>query len=216
MKYLAEGFQYKVYLMEDNRVIKKEISYFIRLYKIFKITHNRGFSFFKSILTAIDSDKKNKKAFKLIREKIKTIPKHLFANPEFIGNTSNFTQDKVVILEDYLKYCSTEDAVKIIDKYIEFQKMLWSHGIHDAVYKFQPNYGTDKEGSVVCVDFGEFVFTKEEALKSIQKEKWLNRSSYKNWEEDGVKKYYTEKMSEIMTQENVDKNWDVLLKNDNI
>lgn len=193
MKYLAEGFQYKVYLIENSRVFKMEISYLVRLYKIFKITRGRVFPFFRAILTAFNSDKKNKQAFKLIREKIKSIPKHLFANPEFIRNTSNFTQDKVVILEDYLKSCSTEDVIKIIDKYIEFQKMLWSHGIHDAVYKFQPNYAVDKEDNVVCVDFGEFVFTKEEALKSIQKEKWLHRSSYKNWDEDEVKKYYAPK-----------------------
>lgn len=143
----------------------------------------------------------------MIREKLKTIPKHLFANPEFIGSTPNFAQDKVTVLEDYLQNCSTEDSIKIIDKYIEFQKMLWSHGIHDAVYKFQPNYGVDKEKNVVCIDFGEFVFTKEESMKSIKKEKWFNRSSYKNWKEDEVKKYYTEKMNEVMNKEHLEKKW---------
>lgn len=207
MKYLAEGFQYKVYLTENNRVLKKEIPYLVRLYKIFEITQSRGFSFLKSIFIAIDSDKKNGQAFNLICKKIKSMPKNLFANPYFIGSTHNFTQDKVVILEDYLKHCSTEDAIKIIDKYIEFQKILWSYGIHDAVYKFQPNYGVDKDNNLVCVDFGEFVFTKEEALKSIQKEKWLNRSSYKNWEEDKIKKYYTQSMKELMNLDNLNKIW---------
>ena len=53
----------------------------------------------------------------------------------------------------------------IRDRYIEFQKTLWSYGMHDTTFKLQPNYGLDKSDKLVCIDFGEFVYTKGAALK---------------------------------------------------
>lgn len=207
MKYFAEGFQYKVYEIGNNCVFKKAHPYFVSLFKVFKITRSRKFSILKSFLIAISSNKENKKALEMMQEKMKDMPPHFFAHPIFIKNSLNFTQDKVVILGDYLKQNKTEDNKKIIDKYIEFQKLLWSNGVHDAVYKFQPNYGVDKNGEIVCIDFGEFVFTKERTLESIKKEKWFSRPSYKNWEDNEIKKYYAEKMKDNMTPENIEKNW---------
>jgi hypothetical protein len=207
MKHFAEGFQYKVYSIENNRVFKKAHPYLITFFKVFVITRKRKFSILKSFLTAFSSDKENKRALQTMREKLKDMPLHLFANPKFTGESLNFTQDKVIVLEDYLKQNKIEDIKKILDEYATFQKILWSHGIHDAVYKFQPNYGVDKNGTVVCIDFGEFVFTKQRALESIKKEKWFSRPSYKKWEDSEIKKYYTEMMKELMTPENLEKNW---------
>lgn len=81
------------------------------------------------------------------------IPRHLFANPEFLKNTSNFYQDKVVVIEEYLSQNNLENNKKMVDMYVGFQKNLWSYGVHDDVYKFQPNYGIDAMEKIVCIDF---------------------------------------------------------------
>lgn len=132
-------------------------------------------------------------------------PVSLFANPSFVGNTLNYTQDKVVIMEDYFLNNNLDENKKVIDGYIEFQKKLWSYGLHDTTYKLQTNYGIDARGSVVCIDFGEFVFTKEKALESVLKQKWLSRQSYKNWKDLELKNYYTERMFAEMTEENLNR-----------
>lgn len=207
MKYLAEGFQYKVYTIDDQKVFKEELGYLNRLFKIFKITRSRNFSFLNSIKKAIISDRKNKESLRIMKDKLKNIPTEIFADPEFVGNTSNFTQNKVLIINQFLKKSEDIEVKRIIDEYVELQKRFWSYGMHDAVHKFQSNYGVDSQRKLVCIDFGEFVFNKEDVKNNIEKKGWLKRSSYQKWEDSEIKRYYTEKMNECMTLGNLDEYW---------
>jgi isocitrate dehydrogenase kinase/phosphatase len=135
------------------------------------------------------------------------MPLSLFANPSFVKNSLDYIQDRVVIMEDFFLKNNLEQNKKAIDGYIEFQKKLWSYGIYDTTDKLQTNYGVNKQGDVVCVDFGEFVFIKEKALERIKKQKWINRQSYKNWQDLELKNYYTECMAKTMTEENLNNYW---------
>jgi hypothetical protein len=139
--------------------------------------------------------------------RMKDMPPHLFANPTFLGNTLNYTQDRVTPLEVALPIYSLEDSTNVIEEYLELQKIFWSYGIHDAVYKFQPNYGIDTQNRIVCVDFGEFVFTLDDVLASVKEKQWLSRPSYKKWEDGALKRYYTKRMSETMTEESLKQCW---------
>lgn len=208
MKFLASGYQYKVYDIGNGRLLKKTQPYFYTFVKVMEVAKKQeGASFFKSLVIAYKAGRVNKKSLKIMKEKLKVVPGYLFANPEFIGNSLNFTQDKVVTLEKYLKENTTEDRKAVIEKYVELQKIFWSYGIHDAVYKFQPNYGVDKNGRVVCIDLGEFVFNKDDAIKSIGTKKWLTRPSYKKWPEGELKKYYTDLMTKNINEDELKKNW---------
>lgn len=142
-----------------------------------------------------------------MRKKLKYLPVDLFANPKFIGNTLNFTQDKVTIINNFLENSELVESKKIIDEYINLQKTFWSLGIHDAVYKLQSNYGINSNEKVVCIDFGEFIFDRQKVLENVQKQGWLKRSTYKNWPDSETKKYYTQKMKENMNVENIEKYW---------
>ena len=135
------------------------------------------------------------------------MPLALFANPEFVPNCLDYYQDKVAILDDFLQKNNIEINKKIINKYIELLNFFWSYGFHDKTFKLQPNYGVGKDDEIVCVDFGECVFKKEQALQSILSKKWLSRGSYKNWKDEALKKYYTEQMEQAMTQNNLDSTW---------
>jgi hypothetical protein len=208
MQFLASGFEYKVYDLGSGRVLKKAHPYLHTFFKVVEIARRREkISFLKAMAIAYRSGKNNKKSLETMKKKMNSLPQYLFANPKFVGNTLNFTQDKVVPLEKYLIENSLQNNKEVILKYTELQKVFWSYGIHDAVYKFQPNYGVDNEGRVVCIDFGEFVFTCEEAIKSINKKKWLSRPSYKKWEEGELKNYYTALMGEVMIEEELKKYW---------
>ncbi|MEK7185151.1 MAG: hypothetical protein AAB726_00850 [Patescibacteria group bacterium] len=214
MKHFAEGFQYKVYDIGNNRVLKKTQSYLYTFFKVFVLVREReNASIFKAFVVAVNSNKENKRALQKMKEKMKVIPLDLFANPEFIGDTLNFTQDKVTPVEDYLIQSSLENNKKIVDGYIELQKLFWSYGIHDSVYKFQPNYGVNSQGKVVCIDFGEFIFTKLEALKNLEKGKWFFRLSYKKWAESEIKTYYTDAMKRTMVKDVLQKYWNTKIPN---
>lgn len=209
MKYIGEGYYYRVYEFDENRVFKKLQSYWFSFRKIYSLARRKtGSSFIKSITIAHKSAVAERKLLFTMKEKqFFGAPVSLFANPSFVGNTLNYTQDRVVVMEDFFSKSSLDQNKKAIDGYIEFQKKLWSYGLHDTTDKLQTNYGINKNGNVVCVDFGEFVFTKEKALESVLKQKWLSRQSYKNWKDLELKNYYTERMFAEMTEENLNYNW---------
>lgn len=209
MKYIGEGYYYRVYEFDENRVFKKLQSYWFSFRKIYSLVRERRrTSFTKSITIAHKSAVAERKLLRIMKEKqFFGASASLFANPSFVGNTLNYTQDKVVIMEDYFLNNNLDQNKKAIDRYIEFQKKLWSYGLHDTTYKLQTNYGINKNGNVACIDFGEFVFTKEKALESVLKQKWLSRQSYKNWKDLELKNYYTERMLAEMTEENLNKMW---------
>ena len=209
MKYIGEGYYYRVYEFDNNRVYKELQSYWFSFKKIYLLTRDKtGSSIIKSAIIAHKSAVGERKLLSVVKERqFFGALLSLFANPSFVGKTLNYTQDKVIIMEDFFSKSGLEQNKKAIDGYIEFQKKLWSYGMLDATYKLQTNYGIDARGGVVCIDFGEFVFTKEKALASILKKKWLSRQSYKNWKDLELKNYYTERISDAMTEENLNKIW---------
>lgn len=206
MKYLGEGYYYKVYELGSNRVYKKLQPYWFSFKKIFNYTRKNGKPVSETIIGAHRARLRETKNLKSILKKLKRIPQEIFAYPVFVKGL-NYSQDKVTIVADILNKNNFDTNKKIIDQYIAFQKILWSHQMHDKTYKFQQNYGLNKNGQLVCIDFGEFVYTKEEALKSINGQKWLARATYKNWADKELKNYYTESMKKLMIRKNLNNHW---------
>ena len=201
MKLIAEGYYHKVYASGDGRVLKKLQPHWYSLMQVYRVVRKReGDSVARALKKAYKyvSDEVGK--LREMRVRIVRMDSWIFANPEFIKDSLDYFQDKVTTLEEYLAAHSTEENKRVVDSYLKLQKTFWSYGVHDAVYKFQPNYGVDMEGRVVCIDIGEFVFTKQEALASIAKKNWLSRPSYAKWPEGELKRYYTQRMEEEMTE----------------
>ena len=206
MKYLGEGYYYRVYELKPNRVYKKLQPYWFSFKKIFIYTREKGKPVSEALIGAHRARLREIKALKSIKEKLSRIPHEIFANPVFVKGL-DYSQDKVVVVADILDKNSFDENKKIIDHYIEFQKLLWSYQMHDKTYKLQQNYGLNRNEKLVCIDFGEFAYTKEEALKSINGEKWLARNTYKNWPDIELKNYYTECMKKLMTKKNLNNYW---------
>lgn len=205
-KYLGEGFYYKVYELDENRVFKRLQPYWFSFKKIYAYKRRAGDSFSSSIIGAHRSRKKEELALQTIKQKLSKVPGSLFANPIFESGL-NYSQDIAKVVADAFGQNSDSANEDIINQYIEFQKTLWSYGMHDTTFKLQPNYGIDKNGKLVCIDFGEFVYTKEAALKSVNGKRWTKRGSYKNWPDSHIKDYYTRMMDENINEFNLNKYW---------
>lgn len=208
MNYIDEGFYYKVYSLNNGQVFKKIQPYFYSYKKVFRHCRERSnMTFMSSIKMALKVVPREHKTLEKMKNKLKTLPIHIFGNPVFINNSLNYTQDKVTTLTDYFDKHTDSESKKVIDLYIDLQEKLWSMGIHDKVFKFQTNYGVTSNGVVVFIDFGECLFSKKEVLESVFSRKWLNRKKYKDWNNLVLKEYYTNKMNNLMTEENLNNLW---------
>lgn len=204
--YLGEGYYYRVYRLDEYRVYKIFQPYWFSFRKIFNYKRKNGISFFAALYGAHKSRRKEEKALLAIKNKLDTIPRYLFANPSFLDGL-DYIQDKVTVVEDVFKKEDVELCKNIIDQYVALQKTFWSYGLHDTTFKLQINYGIDRDNRLVCLDFGEFVYTQEEALKSIKSSKWLKRGSYIKWPDGPIKAYYTNSLLALMTTDNLSRYW---------
>lgn len=205
-KYLGEGFYYKVYDLDGGRVFKKLQPYWFSFKKIYDYRRKAGDGVITSLLAAHRARNKEELRLRQIKEKMAVIPTYLFANPIFLSDL-DYSQDKVTVVSEILAHGHEKAGKDIVDQYIDLQRTLWSYGVHDTTFKIQQNYGLDINGKLACLDFGEFVYTKEEAIKSLEGMRWQKRGSYKNWPNGVVKDYYTRKMETEITTKNLGSYW---------
>lgn len=204
--YLGEGYYYRVYELDTNRVFKKLQPYWFSFKKIFDYKRKAGSSLLDALVGAHRARRKEERALLAIKLKLDAIPKQFFANPQFIDHL-DYIQDRVTVIERIFEKADFKACKDVIDQYANLQKTFWSYGIHDTTYKLQPNYGMTNDNKLVCLDFGEFVYTKDAALKSIQGSRWLKRGSYTQWLESPVKTYYTETMTKLMNEDHLNRYW---------
>ena len=126
MKYIGEGYYYRVYEFDKDRVFKELQSYWFSFKKIYSLAkERRRTSFTKSIIIAHKSAVEERKLLFMMKEKqFFGASVSLFANPTFIGNSLNYMQDKVVVMEDFFSKSSLDQTKKAIGESVEFQKKL--------------------------------------------------------------------------------------------
>lgn len=190
MKILGRGWQYTVYDMGKGRVLKKYntllSSYLVMLRESFRYIRMPVFRFnryyIKSRETALLS-------VKIISES--GLEKWMFGNPKIIDGC-NYEQDKVVPLLEYFKHANLDDGKMIIDKFVEFNKLLLSNSLIEKNFNIK-NFGINNSGNIMLFDLGEIYSNKEEVQRQIQMRMWVKPDII-----DGVscalREYFIDKM----------------------
>lgn len=194
MKRLSNrGYVYVVYDMGDGRVLKKERPLLIQYALHFE--HGR-------IKDYVETHKERARVLAMNLSDMSSI-----GNPIYLSKTS-YTQDKVVVFDEYIESHSLEENKKLIDAYIESIFETWRNGYSDIIMNFDRNCGVNKEGKVVLIDFNEVTFDKSEMAERILGKRWINCHSYKRYLPEGpLKEYYASAMERAMTIENLDRFW---------
>lgn len=170
MKKIGEGWQYTVYDLGNERVLKKFHSPIKSYWVIFKAI----FPFKGDSLFQIPSFSKGMKrtalaSFEILKSK--NIPADLICNPKFL-NKLDFEQDKVKPLHDIFSVSDTTATKRIIDKFIVFNKKLLEIGIIDKSFNITKNFGLNKIDEIVLIDIGELFDDPEKIKKQLTGHVW--------------------------------------------
>jgi len=187
------GFFYTVYDMGNGRVQKIEKPRIVQYLKHFFFAGRLP----KEVRKSADI------SYKVIGS---SIDPALLAHPK-IESDRSYSQDKVLILEQYIPSHTLEENKKIIDLYANHILETWKNGFSDKIFNFTHNCGIDARGKIVLVDFNEITFNKEEVRSLINKQRWLHAFSstyHLSFNNKGLWKYYKEVMAEKITSENLD------------
>lgn len=192
MKKIGRGWQYTTYDLGNGRVLKKYNSKFIGYVHIFL----ECFPFNKEPIwkipryyrgcknTALDSIRKISIS--------SIIPEWMMGNPKIL-NSLDYEQDKLIPIHDYFKNCDLEKGKKVIDLFIEFNKILVENSLIDKSFNVGKNFALDKDGRVVLMDLGELYSSPVSIQKQIKNRAWAKEYVLKPIPKN-LRSYFVEKM----------------------
>jgi hypothetical protein len=194
MKFLGRGWQYTVYDIGNGRVLKKwnskSIAYFVMLKDCFPYIKSPIWKFPKnysySVSTAQDSMRKLKES---------NLDKKIFGNPKYLSEM-DYEQDILQPIDIYLKKISLDKGKEVINKFIEFNKLLIQNSCIDKSFNIGKNFALDKENNIVLSDIGELYFSRESIKKQITKKAWKVHYVLKHIPKE-LRTYFIEKMETL-------------------
>lgn len=202
MIFLNRGYYYNVYDLGNGRVRKVEKIFYKKIIDAFFFANGNIRNWFLACHNIFKGKKHIQEVYSYIKNNMKP---DLLGSPKFLKGI-NYEQDKVDSVGTRLVRASTEEARKIIDRYIQSIFESWKQGFSDRVYNFSINNGINKNGDIILLDFNEVTFSKAEVLNHIESKRWLSASTYTRLD-PLIKKYYRQKMEDWMTKENLELFW---------
>jgi hypothetical protein len=208
MREIGRGWQYRVYDAGRGRVLKVCQNSFARFVKtFFSRDSDERFNLKSSLRKVQELNEWSRQSIIELKKNLALIPPPLLGNPVFKGEI-NYEQDAATPLGKYIATHSLEENKKIIQGYAVTLLELWKYGLSDGYYNFMLNCGVDREGRVIQLDLGDFIFEREVIEDHISFKRWITHSdSYHTMHERELKEFYEDEMSRLLTLENLDKNW---------
>ncbi len=202
MKKIGSGWTYNVYEYKEGRVLKRKRSFLSRALRIVTSDPRKLFKINKTIKNL---DIENSKSFSIVGKLKETnFDFNTLAGPVVI-NSNEYTQDLRIPIYMFLK--NNKKMELIINAYINQIKYFWQYGFADTVYNFTVNNGLDSEGNMALIDFNEITDSKDVVSFSIKERRWEKRFSYMFQLNKEQRQYFKNKMTEEITEENLNKFW---------
>ncbi len=170
MKFIGRGWQYTVYDIGNNRVLKKYNTrlqaYFIMLRENFPYIEYPLWKFPKDYNRcrnmALDSINKIKET---------KIDLAFFGHPRIL-NELDYEQDKVTPLHIYFIGLTKSEGEHVIDEFVKFNQMLIENRLIDKSFLVGKNYAIDSTGKIILIDIGELYSNVESIKKQIELKPW--------------------------------------------
>src|SRR5271157_4650304 len=217
MKLIGQGWQYKVYDIGDNRVLKVERPrlqhYVFGLWEWLVEEDER-----KNRLTSVFERMRrlhlmNRESVRYLKQIENFLDKRLLGNPTFLEG-ADYEQDKVTIVAECVHELSVNDLKKIVDKYTDLILKTWQYGFSDVTFNWNTNNGFNSLGDLVQVDFGELVLSGEMMENIIRNRKWMGCAGELVLGNEELKKYYRSAMNEQISLSNLVALWGTKLVTD--
>lgn len=170
MKKIGAGWQYNVYDIGNDRVLKKFHPLWRACWIITKdIFPFKEHSIFVIPRYATGMKKKALESFDVLKKV--NLDASWIGNPKFVSEL-DFEQDKVTTLHDYFKSLAESEGQKLIDDFVIFNKKLLEKGVIDKSFNIGKNFGVNNEREIILTDIGELFYGDESINKQISIKPW--------------------------------------------
>lgn len=193
MNYIGRGWQYTAYDLGNGRVLKR----FNTRWQAYLLMLRESFPYTEFPLWKFEKQYKERRG--IAKESLAIIAatdldRSFFGSPIQLNET-DYEQDKVEPLSEYLAKISPEEGRHRIDEFVAFTQMLIGHRIIDRSFLIGKNYGVNRKGAIMLLDIGE-LYTDADRIKE--------RIAVRPWDHPYVtdtlpvplRGYFIEKMNE--------------------
>jgi hypothetical protein len=192
MKILGRGWQYTTYDLENGRVRKIYNSWPVAYWVIF--TDCLKFSPLKIFKTPWYHN--GCKAF--ARDSMKRVAggrldSWMMGDPKIL-NELDYEQDFLTPLHEKISAVSLDEAKKLVDAFVEFNKVLVERSLIDKSFNITKNFGVDAQGRVVLMDLGELYADKASIDEQRRKRMWTFPYVTRAILSPEIRDYYVEQM----------------------
>lgn len=170
MKKIGRGWQYTTYDLDNGRVFKRYNTW-LEAYTVMlkdSILHLRPpvINFSHYYIEGRDL------ALRSLAEISKRpLELWMFGNPRIVGKYE-YEQDYVEPLASCMKSATTENGMRIVEKFITFTKLLLEHSLIERNFNVGDNFGLNHNGDVILIDIGEILFVQSEIKVQLAKRVW--------------------------------------------
>jgi len=201
MIFIGKGYMYNVFDLGNGRVLKAEKTLRQKLIDTYFYEGCDVRNYLKALAHLMNK----KRAIEINRYVQLHVDPEIVGHPTFLEGI-NYEQDKVELLADVLARLDLAGRKQMVDLYIENILKCWENGFSDTVFNFTINNGLGQNDQIVLIDFNEIVTSREETEKRILTNRWLQSWTYQQLE-PVLRRYYREKMDEIVTLDTLNKHW---------
>jgi hypothetical protein len=170
MKVIGRGWQYSVYDLGNGRVLKRGHSPLVAAFVMLR----DSFPYVRLPLWEMPRHyREAKKAARCSIPKImeNTLEPWMLANPKMHADGS-YEQDMVTPLCICLERATNEEGERLIDAFVEFNKILLKNTIIDKSFDAGNNFGIDAHGRMVLIDLGELVCERAKIDEQLRARIW--------------------------------------------
>lgn len=207
-KKIGVGWQFNVYQISNERVLKTSKSWFSQFLII--LFSAGPFIFFKK--RPIQQVRKDARTSLFNLNKIlnnPNFPNDTIGNPLIDVKNFSYSQDLVEPFSSYLKRASDFERKRALSLFPKLIKSLWNFGFSEKVFNFKLNLGIDKSGELVLTDLGELDFEKENVVSSINSRRWIRAHDCRSMQDKELKSFYIDLMDSELTVQELEKNWKI-------
>lgn len=197
MKVIGRGWQYTVYDIGNGRVLKKyhtkTVAYLMMLRDCFPYIKHPLWKFNGYYQQC------RKEAIESI-QKIhhSTLENWMLGNPH-ARNEFDYEQDVAIPLRKQLECAKLEEGKKIIDAFVEFNKILVKNSLIDRNFLITDNFAMNATGNIVLIDLGELYSDAKQIHDHILKRPWTS-SDVLNSLPKNLRDYFVEKMNAVFAE----------------
>ncbi len=205
---IGRGWQFAVYDLGDNRVLKKRYSNFEKfsLIKEKQIRKGNPYSLMQILISILRVNNLANDSNKYVRKLSAKFNLSFLENPLF-DRFGGYEQDKILLLEEIFRDCSLDYGKKLLDQYASLIHETWKFGFSDIRFNFLENNGININGKLIQSGFGEITLNKNQALDNLKNRKWLKANCFLTFPEGELKKYYASIMEREITPKSLDGLW---------